>query len=253
MKRLFEPLRLSNPRERQMVLVVWAILCAGIWIIFRPAIMPNPLQIITTIPSLMGDGLMEALTTSLITNVQAAVLAIIFSYVAVVGRKITATRPLSDLLEWMKFLSPATFFVVLLFVFKSGHGAKLGMMVLGETFFLTAALNKIVDSIPESSYDEAKVLRMSSWQQLWYVTIRGTLAQTFDAVQDVMAMGWAMLPMVEGAIRSEGGVGVLMLNQSRYLNFDAVYGIALTVLVVGFVQDWLVGFARGEVCPHTKI
>jgi hypothetical protein len=37
------------------------------------------------------------------------------------------------------------------------------------------------------------------------------------------------------------------------MQFDAVYGIALVVLLVGFGQDWLVGYVKGEVCPHTKL
>lgn len=248
---MLEPLRPSSASERQTVLLAWGVLIGVIWFLFRPAVLPNPIQVISSIPNV--DGLGDALTSSFITNIEAAALAVLISIAAAVGRKITPTRPFSDLLEWLKFLSPATFFVILLFMFKSGHIAKLGMMVLGEAFFLTAAFNKIVDSIPNESYDEAKVLRMNAWQQLWYVTLRGSLPQAFDALKDVMAMGWAMLPMVEGAIRSEGGIGVLMLNQSRYMNFDAVYGIAVVVLAVGFGQDWLVGYLKGEACPHTKL
>lgn len=232
----------------------WLIAAGLVWILFRPAVMPNPIEIITTLPALfMEQGLQEALTSSMLTNVEGIILAALISLPVSYLARVPLFRPIAEGISKLRFLSPAVFFVILLFLTKSGGTAKLGMLVLGETFFLTSALTTAVLNIPDSAYDEARVLRMNDWTQMWYVTVRGTLDITLDLVRDIMAMGWSMLLMVEGAIRSEGGVGVLMLNQERYLNFSAVYGIALTVLLVGLAQDALIGYARGELCPHTKL
>src|SRR4051812_47423412 len=232
----------------------WLALAAVVWILFRPVAMPDPIQIITTLPSLFMDhGLQDALTQSLLTNLEGIGIATLISLPVAYSSRIPAFRPIAEGISKLRFLSPAVFFVVLLFIFKAGSIAKLGMLVLGETFFLTSAMTTVVLNIPNEAYDEARVLRMNEWVQMWYVTIRGTLSTALECIRDIMAMGWSMLMMVEGAIRSEGGVGVLMLNQERYLNFSAVYGIALTVLAVGLVQDWLITYLRGELCPHTKL
>jgi ABC-type nitrate/sulfonate/bicarbonate transport system permease component len=251
---IISPMKPSSEVERRLIRVGWLLVGLVIWLIFKPLMMPDPIQIIATLPSLFNDqGLRDALISSGTTSLEAILISIGISGSLAFGRKITAVEPLADGLAYLRFLSPACFFALLLFALKSGSAAKMGMLVLGESFFLTAALNKIVDGIPSDLYDEAKVLRMSPWQQLWYVTVRQSLPQAFEAVQDVMAMGWAMLPMVEGAIRSEGGVGVLILNQERYMNFDAVYGIALCVLLIGIGQDYLISYLRGSMCPHTNL
>jgi ABC-type nitrate/sulfonate/bicarbonate transport system permease component len=62
---------------------------------------------------------------------------------------------------------------------------------------------------------------------VWYVNIRGTLPQVIDAIRDNAAMGWSMLIMVEGFVRSEGGVGVLLINQEKHVNFAEVYALRL--------------------------
>jgi ABC-type nitrate/sulfonate/bicarbonate transport system permease component len=59
-----------------------------------------------------------------------------------------------------------------------------------------------------------------------------------------------MLMMVEGFVRSEGGVGVLLLNQEKFLKFDFVYAIAISIVVVGLLQDKLLTELRKVVCPY---
>lgn len=65
-----------------------------------------------------------------------------------------------------------------------------------------------------------------------------------------MAMGWMMLPMVEGLFRSEGGIGVMLLVENKYLRLDYVYGIVLMVGLIGLTGDWLILFTKKELCPY---
>jgi hypothetical protein len=91
--------------------------------------------------------------------------------------------------------------------------------------------------------------------RVWYVVVRGTLAQAFDAIRDNAAMGWSMLIMVEGFVRSEGGVGVMLINQEKHVNFAEVYAIAIAIVLVGIAQDYIIGVHQdagvsvdGETC-----
>jgi ABC-type nitrate/sulfonate/bicarbonate transport system permease component len=240
--------------EQQMVRMGWLGLAALIWILFKPAIMPNPLDIILSIPNLWNDGgLRDALITSFVTNVQAIVVSAAISLPLAWLSRVPIIRPLAEGIAKLRFLSPAIFFIILLFMLGSPHAVKIAMLVLGESFFLMTSMVNVVQGIPASSFDEATVLRMSPWQSTWYVVVRGTLHQALEAIRDNTAMGWSMLMMVEGFLRSEGGIGVLMLNQERYMKFDNVYGIALSVLVVGIGQDLGLRWLRGALCPHTKL
>ena len=83
------------------------------------------------------------------------------------------------------------------------------------------------------------------------MVIRGTMAPALEAIRDNAAIGWAMLMMVEGIVRSEGGVGVMLLNlQDRRMDYAAGYGIILTIGMIGIGMDWLLREVRKEACPY---
>jgi NitT/TauT family transport system permease protein len=59
--------------------------------------------------------------------------------------------------------------------------------------------------------------------------------------------------MVEGLVRSEGGVGAMLLNQNKYFNLGGVFAIQLTILTYGILQDYALSWLRGIVCPWTRL
>lgn len=243
-----------TPDVRMAIWIGWIVLALVGWTLARPAIFPDPWEVLQALPGLWAsEGLGQALTTSFTVNIQAIVLSTLIALPVAYVSRVPVFEPLVRVLSQLRFLSPAVFFLVLLFMLGSGRGVKIGMLVLGETFFLVTTMANAVQGIPESAFDDARVLRMSEWTATWYVAVRGTLAQALEAVRDNAAIGWSMLMMVEGVIRSEGGLGVLLLNQERYMRFEAVYGIALVVLVVGLTQDFLLRELRTALCPHTKL
>lgn len=93
----------------------------------------------------------------------------------------------------------------------------------------------------------------SAWVVTWYVVVRGTWDQALDAIRDNEAMGWGMLMMVEGIVRSEGGIGVLLIDNSKYRDFPAVYALALAVLLMGLVQDWALTAVKQAWCPYAAM
>ena len=75
-----------------------------------------------------------------------------------------------------------------------------------------------------------------------------TLEQLDAAMlQDLSAL-WA-----EGLVRSEGGIGTLLLNQNKYFNLSAVFAIQLTILAYGIVQDFGLIYLRSVLCPWTRL
>lgn len=232
----------------------WLVCAILAWTSLRPAVMPDVWQVIGSLPRLWTEnGLGEALQSSLFTNIKALTISIVIAMPLAYLSRVPLVRPIAQAVSQLRFLSPAVFFMVLLFALGSASSVKVGMLVLAEVFFLTTTMVNAIQNIPDDAFDEARVLRMSDWVSVWYVVVRGTLHIALEAIRDNAAIGWSMVMMVEGFIRSEGGVGVLLLNQERYLKFDAVYGIALTVLLVGITQDWLLRELRGYLCPHTKL
>lgn len=127
---------------------------------------------------------------------------------------------------------------------------KVWLIVLGQLFYLTTTMMTVVQNIPQYKFDDAITLKMNEWFSVWYVVIRATVSETIDAIRDNAAMGWSMLMFVEGVIRSEGGVGVMILNNEKHTNFAEIYALSIAILLVGIGQDWFIGQVKKIVCPY---
>ena len=138
-------------------------------------------------------------------------------------------------------------------VFGGGRPLKLSLLVFGVTVFFVTSMAAVVAEIPKSAFDHARTLRMTEWQVVWDVVIRGTLDKAIEALRQNAAMGWMMLTMVEGIARSEGGVGALLLNQNKHFHLAEVFAIQILILFVGLVQDYGIGVLKRVVCPWADL
>ena len=59
-----------------------------------------------------------------------------------------------------------------------------------------------------------------------------------------------MLPLVEGRFKNEGGIGAFMEIENKHLNLDVVFCSLFVILLVGFLQDYVIGFFKRLACPY---
>jgi NitT/TauT family transport system permease protein len=248
---LFTP-NSDRARWAWYVLAGWFVLFLGYWTLAKPLVFPSPLEVMQAVPGLWnGEGLGQEIITSFMVNLEALLLASMVSLPLAYLSRVPAFSPLAMVVSKLRFLSPATFFIVLLFLANGGHQIKVMMLAMGIAFFLTDEMVRTVQGISNDAFDDARTLQMSEWLATWYVVVRGTLHSAMDAIRGNAAMGWSMLIMVEGIVRSEGGVGVMLLNQEKHVNFAEVWAIAGAIVVVGILQDYVLGVLKGVVCPWT--
>jgi NitT/TauT family transport system permease protein len=250
-KSLYTPNELVTRDVIKLIVGGWAATWLIMWFLFRPLIFPSPLDVLNALPDLWNnDGLGQELLTSFSMNAEAvllsALIALPFAYLS----KIPLVQPLAAGASRLRFLSPAAFYVPFLFLTSTGHQLKLAMLVAGMAFFLLTTMLGVVTAIPTERLDDARTLRMDEWHVTWFVIIRGTLDEALSAIRDNAAMGWGMLMMVEGIVRSEGGIGVMLIDANKYRDFSKVYAISIMVLLVGWAQDWALGWLKTTLCPY---
>jgi NitT/TauT family transport system permease protein len=251
---LITPNETTTRDVAKLIVMGWLASWFILWFLFRPVIFPSPVDVLNALPSLWNDdGLGPELFSSVRINMEALIVSILITFPLAYGSRIPIIKPLAAGAAKLRFLSPAAFFVPLLFLTGSGHQLKVAMLVTGEAFFLLTTMLGVVSDIPNDQFDDARTLRMDEWTATWYVVIRGTLHQAFSAIRDNAAMGWGMLMMVEGIVRSEGGIGVMLIDANKYRDFSAVYAISLVVLLIGWGQDYLLGYLRAVCCPYAVL
>lgn len=252
LRRIFTP-NASRDGWSQWALIVggWYVIWLAVWFTIRPAIFPSPFEVFQAFqPLWLQDGLGQELVSSLTVSLNALVLSAVIALPLAYVSRVPALRPLATGLAELRFLSPAVFYLLFLFVAPSGHLVKILMLTMGEACFLATSMIDVVDAIPNDRFDDCRTLRMSDWQATWYVVVRGTLHDALKAIRANNAMGWSALMMVEGIVRSEGGAGVLILNAEKHFNFDSVWAIATAILFLGLALDYGIGQIDRIVCPY---
>jgi NitT/TauT family transport system permease protein len=136
---------------------------------------------------------------------------------------------------------------------KNGHELKLYLLVFSVSVFFITSMADVLNAIPKVQFDLARTLRMGEWRVVWEVIILGQADKVFDVLRQNAAVGWMMLTMVEGMSRSEGGIGALLLNQNKHFHLSAVMAIQMTILVLGLIQDYIIGFLKELFCPYATL
>src|SRR6185295_5495604 len=117
--------------------------------------------------------------------------------------------------------------------------------------FLVTALARIVAEVPRARFDHVRSLGASNARVFYEAVVRGTLDRAIDAVRQNVAMGWAMITMVEGIARSDGGIGALLLAENKHFRLAEVYAVLVVVLLVGLLIDQAMSALGRLCCPHT--
>lgn len=233
----------------------------GSWWLLKPDIFPSPFDVVAAVPRLFSDGFTEDVISSLITNLEAlilgAVIGLPISYLSRVPRSSTGAYRLitSDIEEIAKFIGElrnvgSAVFYLPLMLFVTPHWTKVWLLALGEIFFLVASMKQVVDNIPQEKFDDAYTLRMSDWLTCWYVIVRGTLADAIDVLKINAGMGWSMLMFVEGIVRSEGGIGVVIMNAEKHTDYDVFFAAVGIIILLGIGQSYGLKALKKVTCPY---
>jgi NitT/TauT family transport system permease protein len=219
----------------------------------RPAFLPGPGDVAQAFPALLEDGLLFQTMTSITTNAQAIALSCLLTVPLAYLTVVPAVRPFVRVLSKLRFLGLTGFVLLFTILFGGGHGLKLALLVFGISTFLVTSLYDIVEAIPREEFDYARTLRLGKWGCVYEVVIRGRLDIVLDAVRQNAAMGWVMLTMSEGLVRSEGGLGAMMLTQDKHFQLASVFALQAVVLIVGILQDQFLVFLRAWLCPYANL
>ncbi len=241
-----------SSRVRLALSVGAVVLMVGAWSL-RPAFIPGPTDIVAAYPNLMDQGLLQQLLVSISTNFQAiavsCLITIPLSYLTVVP----AVRPFIQTISKFRFLGMTGLVVLFTLMFGGGHALKVALLVFGMGVFLITSLYDIVETIPREEFDHARTLRMGPWRSVLEVVVLGHVDAVFDAIRQNAAMGWAMLTLVEGLVRFEGGLGAMMLAEDKHIRLDAVFALAAVVCVIGGLQDYALALIKRWTCPYSSI
>jgi len=250
---VFSPNAVLNKNAVRALVAVQVAVVILLWIFSPFVLLPKPGEVLSAFGDLWEQGLGAELITSFYLNIQAIVVSTVVSLLLAYATVMPFFRPIVALLSKLRFLSLVglTFFFTLMA--KSGHELKLSLLVFSVSVFFVTGMADVINGVPKEMFDLARTLRMGEWRVVWEVIVLGQIDQVFDVLRQNAAMGWMMLTMVEGIVRSEGGVGTVLLDQNHHFRLAAVFAIQLTILLLGLFQDLGIGLLKNMACPYAAL
>jgi len=231
----------AHPRRATLAALVagQVLTLLALWLFFPLQLFPSLGDVCRAFGDLLTtQGLLPELWASLTTAFQAlgiaTVLALFISYLTA----LPFFRPLAFAASKLRYLTLTglTFFMALLL--SSGHQVKLSVLVFGATVYLVTGMTRVILSTTQEELDHARTLGLGEWGSFWEVVVRGKLADMLEVVRQNFAIIWTLITLVETLYQSEGGIGLLLYKQNRYLHLDGVVAIQLVILAVGVAQDY---------------
>ena len=178
--------------------------------------------------------------------------SVVISFVLAYASFLPVVKPVVRALTKLRFLGLTGLVFPFTLATGGGFALKVALLTFGMSTFLVTALARIVDEVPRARLDHVRSLGASELRVVWEAVVRGTLDRAIDAVRQNVAMGWAMITMVEGIARSDGGVGALLLAENKHFKLPEVYAVLLVVLVVGLLIDTALRAFGALACPHSR-
>jgi NitT/TauT family transport system permease protein len=250
---VFAPNSVLSKSTVRILVVTQVVIVFLLWAFSPFVLLPKPPEVLHALGDMWQEGLGGELITSFYLNLEAIALATVVSLLLAYATVMPFFRPVVALLSKLRFLSLVglTFFFTLMA--KTGHQLKLSLLAFSVSVFFVTGMADVIDSIPKEEFDLARTLRMGEWRVVWEVIVLGQVDKAFDVLRQNAAIGWMMLTMVEGIVRSEGGVGTILLDQNHHFRLAAVFAIQLTILMLGLLQDYGIGMMKNLFCPYAAL
>ena len=253
-RNMVSPYSFSTMRVVLGMGVTQLLLVLVLWTIFPITGLSSPLEILTSLNKLVNE---QGLIRELIVSVMLILKAIFFSSVIslAIGYLSTALlfKPMASVVSSFRFLGFAGITFLFTLWTSSGMELKLWLLTFGMTVFLSTTIIAEIKSLPKDQIDYARTLGLKGWGITLEMIVLGKIDVMIDLIRQNAAIGWTMLSMVEGLVRSDGGIGTLLINQNKYFHLSSVFAIQGVILTYGIAQDIAFKKLRSFLCPYSKL
>ena len=236
------------------LVVIWAGALLFLWIATPYESLPTPREVWGAFGDLWWNhGLSVELGVTLRLIFHALVLTVIVSMALSYATVMPLFRPVIVAISKLRFLGLTGLIFPFTLWTGGGYKLKVALLTFSMVSFFVTSMAQIVIEIPRAAFDHMRVLGAGELRILWEVVVLGTLDKALDVLRQNAAIGWAMITMVEGISRSEGGIGALILNQNKHFKLAEVYALLFLILGIGLCIDYGMGVLIRVMCPYSQL
>jgi len=251
---LFTPNKAIDKKSMSIMIAGQIILVLLLWSYSTSPLIPKPLDIITEWKNMASTGgLIQDLYISTKLCFHAILISVVASAVIAYLTVLPFFGPAGFVLRKTRFLPMVGLSFIFTLMSANGYDLKIRLLVFGMSVFILDSMIGVVKSVTDNEYNHARTIFGNEWKVVWERVVLGKAHMMLNAVKQNFAIAWTMLTFAEGLVRSDGGVGALMLNENKHLQLDSVFAIQMSLFFLGILIDYLFGVIRNLCFPYADL
>ena len=152
-------------------------------------------------------------------------------------------RMFDPTIQILRPISPLAWLPLGLILFRQSEPAALFTIALCSMWPTVVNTMQGVRAIPQDYHNVAKVLRLSPWRKFTKIMLPATLPFMFSGYRLSLGIAWLVIVAAE-MLTGTPGVGGFLWQEYNSLIYSHILLCILTIGIVGFILDRLMGFAE---------
>ncbi len=237
------------------LLALWWLVTAGATPesrLISPTILPSPLEVVRSFPSLWFD---RALTRNLVislTRVAAGfgvAVAIAFPLGLTMGSFSKVKAMFNPLAVFGAYLPIPALVPLTLSLFGTGEEQKVAFLAMAFVIYLLPLVVSAVDQVDQVYLKTAYTLGATRWQVVWRVLLGVSWPDIFHALRLGFGIGWSYIILAEMVDIGRGLGGIIIISQRRGPR-EHIYLVLLVIVAVAFLTDRVWAWAGRRLFPY---
>jgi NitT/TauT family transport system permease protein len=251
---IFSPNKTISSEIDYGIVFAQIVFVLGIWALFPIPMIPKLSQVVASFGMLWKEGILVELYASFIVFLKALVYTVLISLSLSYLTVVPFFRPVAEAVGKLRFLGIMGLTLPFTILTGGGEALKIAILTFGMTVYFVTTMANEVASIPREEFDHARTIRMKEWRVVLEVVILGKMDRAFEVTRQIAAMGWMMVTLVEGLVRSGGGVGAVIISYNKQFDkLPSVFAILVIIVLTGILQDAGIKMMMNKTCRWASL
>jgi ABC-type nitrate/sulfonate/bicarbonate transport system permease component len=254
LKEYFLPNFIGNIGERAKFIIIFLqiILVISLTQLNTNELVPKPSGIIESLSNVVSKkDFADDFISTLFLVFKGMGISIFISLIICYISLIPIFKGISQLVSKMRFLTYTGLVVVFTFILKDSSSIKTSLLLFGIVPYFVTSMVSYIGDISQKEYQLCYTLKMTRWEVLYEVIVRGKLHLALETIRQNFGICWVMIVSAEEIFMSEGGLGTLMKKSSKYLHINDVFAVLFIIFVTGILFDYFFDLLKVYLFPYT--
>jgi ABC-type nitrate/sulfonate/bicarbonate transport system permease component len=172
----------------------------------------------------------------------ATLISILFSSIIAYLSYVPFFASISNAFTKLRYNPIQGFTLFLTIIAGGGRSLQVTLLVIFMSFYFITSLMSIIQQIPKEQIYRRKAQGMGRWKILYEVVVKDYADQLVEVIRQNLSITFMMIVSVEAMDKAQGGLGAMINDTNRGLNFARIFALQITILLIGIILDSILRF-----------